>query len=316
VSSSNHPVAPRDAGDLYSEVFPTVPLRIKITNLLAVVLPFAGLVLAAVLLWGWGFSWLHLGLMLAMYTISILGVTIGYHRLFTHRSFRTYTPVRVILAIAGSMAVEGPVIKWVASHRRHHQRSDHEGDPHSPHLHGEGLGGLIKGIWHAHIGWLFSPDSPTIMNGVKDLLADPALRRVDRLFAVWVALGLLAPAALGWLVAGTWQGALLGFIWGGLVRVFLVHHVTFSINSICHIWGSRPFRSDDHSTNNALFAILGMGEGWHNNHHAFPTSARHGLHWWQVDVTYWVIKLMSWTGLAWDIRRPSAAAMEARRVRQ
>jgi stearoyl-CoA desaturase (delta-9 desaturase) len=305
---------PADDQPLYTEVFPTVPLRVKITNLLAVVLPFAGLVAGAILFWGWGFDWLHLGLMLGMYLISILGVTVGYHRLFTHRSFRTYKPVQVILAIAGSMAVEGPVIKWVAMHRRHHQRSDHEGDPHSPHLHGSGIIGMLKGFCHAHVGWMFKPDMPNIMNGVKDLLADPAIRRVDRFFAVWVALGLLAPAALGWILSHSWQGALLGFIWGGLVRIFLVHHVTFSVNSICHIWGSRPFQSNDHSTNNLLFAILGMGEGWHNNHHAFPTSACHGLRWWQIDFSYYVIKLMSWVGLAWDVRKPSAAAMEAKKA--
>ncbi|MCE9553199.1 MAG: acyl-CoA desaturase [Planctomycetes bacterium] len=299
---------------LASEVYVAVPLRVKVINLVAVVAPFVGLGVAIALLWGWGFSWVHLGLMVGMYLVSIFGVTIGYHRYFTHRSFQTNRIMRIILAITGSMAVEGPVVKWVAIHRRHHQTSDHDGDPHSPHLHGEGLIGLLKGLWHAHMGWLFKPDAPNLMRSVRDLLDDRAILWVDRLFFVWVALGLLLPAGLGWAITLSWQGAILGFIWGGLVRMFFVHHATFSINSICHIWGSRPFRSDDHSTNNLVFGIVGMGEGWHNNHHAFPTSARHGLRWWEVDPSWWMIRLMQLCRLAWNVRVPSKAAMMAKKA--
>jgi stearoyl-CoA desaturase (Delta-9 desaturase) len=289
-----------------------IPVHIKILDLGAIIVPFLGLVLAIYLVWGWGLSWTHLGLMLGMYTVSILGVTVGFHRLFTHKAFETNRVVKCIVTICGSMAVEGPVIKWVAMHRRHHQFSDRDGDPHSPHLHGLGMREWFKGIWHAHMGWLLKPDAPDLARYVRDLVSDRMLRALDRTFTLWVAVGLLLPAGLGALITQSWTGALLGFIWGGLVRIFLVHHVTFSINSICHIWGSRPFRSHDHSTNNFLFAILGFGEGWHNNHHAFPTSARHGLKWWQIDVTYIIIRLMGAVGLAWNIRVPDARAIAAK----
>lgn len=312
VNATAPEVAAADSAEseLQSEVFvEQVPLRVKVANILAMLIPLAGLIAAAALTWGWGFSWVHLGLMVGMYLVSILGVTIGYHRLFTHKSFATTRTMKVILAICGSMAVEGPVVKWVAMHRRHHTKSDKEGDPHSPHLHGETFGEMVKGFWHAHIGWMFRPDAPDIMDGVKDLLEDKSIRWVDSLFSVWVTIGLFLPAALGWAITGSWKGALLGFLWGGLVRVFLVHHVTFCTNSLCHIWGSRPYRSNDQSTNNAIIGILGVGEGWHNNHHAFPTSARHGLRWWQFDLTWICIKVMSWVGLVWDIRLPSAEAL-------
>jgi stearoyl-CoA desaturase (Delta-9 desaturase) len=212
------------------------------------------------------------------------------------------------------MAVQGPLLKWVALHRRHHQHSDKEADPHSPHAYGSGVRGMLRGMWHAHIGWLLKPDGPGLRKYVVDLVPDRVVRAVSRLFPLWVAVGLLLPALLGGLIAGSWKGALLGFLWGGLARVFLVHHVTWSINSICHLWGSRPFRSHDESRNNVVFGILGMGEGWHNNHHAFPSSARHGLAWWQVDVSYWIIRGLAAVGLARNVRLPSAAAIEAKRV--
>jgi stearoyl-CoA desaturase (Delta-9 desaturase) len=305
---------PADAAPAEHTQTGSVPPISRIESLIAVVVPFLGLVAAIYFLWGRGFSWLQLGLFLGMYCVSILGVTIGFHRLFTHRSFQTFRPIQFILAIAGSMAVEGPLVKWVANHRRHHQMSDRDGDPHSPYEFGTGILGMLKGLWHAHAGWLFCADQPGLARYVPDLLTDRALMITSRLFGLWVALGLLIPALIGWLVTGSWMGALFGFIWGGLLRVFLVHHVTFSINSICHIWGGRPFRSHDHSANNLVFGILGMGEGWHNNHHAFPTSARHGLKWWQIDVTYLIIWAMSRLGLAWKVHVPSAEAMMAKRV--
>lgn len=286
----------------------------RLVILLAVVIPPMGLVVGIVLLWGSGVDWIHLGLLVGMYVLTILGVTVGYHRLFTHRAFETIRPIRIGLAILGSMAVQGPLLKWVAVHRRHHQLSDAPGDPHSPHVHGQGIGRMLRGMWHAHVGWLFRADVPGLRRYVQDLLPDRPLRAVSALFPLWVAMGLLIPAVLGGVLTGTWLGALLGFLWGGLARIFLVHHVTWSINSICHLWGERPFYSRDESRNNFVFGILGLGEGWHNNHHAFPTSARHGLFWWQIDLSYWVIKGLAAVGLAWKVRLPSAQLMAIRLI--
>ena len=286
----------------------------RVVNLFVVIVPFVGLLAAIILLWGRGFSWIHLGLMLGMYCLTILGVTVGFHRLFTHKSYETSRAVKLILSVLGSMAIEGPLIKWVALHRRHHQHSDRVDDPHSPHVHGKGFSGLVMGLWHAHMGWMFRPDSAELPRYVADLVNDSMLCRVSKQFTLWATIGLLFPALLGGLLTWSWTGALLGFIWGGLARVFLVHHVTWSINSICHIWGGKPFRSHDESRNNFLLAILGMGEGWHNNHHAFPTSARHGLKWWQIDVSYLIIRGMAAVGLAWDLRLPSAQAMMMKRA--
>jgi stearoyl-CoA desaturase (delta-9 desaturase) len=278
----------------------------RIATLLFVVVPFLGMVAAVVLLWGLGFGWVQLGLLLGMYVLTALGITVGYHRLFTHRSFETGRTVKIILGVLGSMAVQGPLLKWVALHRRHHQYSDHQGDPHSPHHYGQGLVALLRGSWHAHVGWMFRPDPPDLPRYVMDLRQDGLLRTVSALFPVWVVVGLLIPAVLGGVLTGSWIGALLGLLWGGLARVFLIHHVTWSINSVCHLWGRQPFRLTDESRNNFVFGILALGEGWHNNHHAFQTSARHGLRWWQIDVSYWVIRLLALLGLAWRIRLPTS----------
>ncbi|MHC4234789.1 MAG: acyl-CoA desaturase [Planctomycetota bacterium] len=264
--------------------------------------------------WGWGFSWIDLVILAAMYTATGLGITIGFHRLFTHRSFETIRPVRILLAVLGSMAVHGPLLRWVATHRRHHQHSDQVEDPHSPHRFGGGFLGVLAGWWHAHIGWIFKPKAPGLDRYVRDLQKDVVLRHVSRLFGVWVALGLVIPAIAGGLITGTWPGALLGFLWGGLVRVFLVHHVTWSINSVCHLWGTRPYESGDESRNNVVCGVLAFGEGWHNNHHAFPTSARHGLRWWQLDLGYLVICVMKWLGLAWRVRVPARERTVTKRI--
>lgn len=282
-----------------------VTLSARITNLLGVVVPLAALAVAIALLWGVAFSWQYLVIMAAMYLVTGFGITIGYHRLFTHKSFRTPRPVAALLAIMGAMAAEGSLMQWVSAHRLHHQHSDQHGDPHSPHLHGNSLLAALNGMWHAHIGWALKKrkDENTGRN-TRDLNKDPWLRFVNRLFPVWVGLGLLIPAVLGGLMTMSWMGLLLGLLWGGLVRVLLVHHVTWSINSVCHIWGSRPYESRDHSRNNAIFGILALGEGWHNNHHAFPSSARHGLSWWQFDASYVVIRAMQMVGLASDLRVP------------
>jgi stearoyl-CoA desaturase (delta-9 desaturase) len=286
-------------------------LGIQLVNLALVIVPFAGLVAAGALLWGWGFSWVELGLLLGMYLLTGLGITVGFHRLFTHRSLQAGRVVRFVLAALGSMAAQGPLLRWVALHRRHHQHSDRPGDPHSPHHHGHGLVGLLRGLWHAHLGWVFQPEPPDLPHYTQDLVRDGVARVASALFLAWVALGLLLPALLGGLLTGTWAGALLGLLWGGLARIFLVHHVTWSVNSVCHLWGGRPFPGQDQSRNNLLFGILALGEGWHNNHHAFPTSARHGLRWWQLDVSYYAIRALALLGLAWNVRLPSKQALAA-----
>jgi len=283
--------------------------------LLAVIVPFAGLVAGAVLLWGIAFNWLHLAIMAGLYVATGLGITVGYHRLFTHRSFQAVAPVRAVLGVLGSMAVQGPILQWASNHRRHHQHSDRPCDPHSPHQHGEGVIGAIRGAWHSHMGWLFD-GSPFggLSHYVPDLHADRVTRWVSKLFPLWVLLGLLIPAALGGLFTMTWTGALLGFVWGGLVRIFLVHHATWCVNSICHIWGTRPFRSHDHSRNNPILGVLALGEGWHNNHHAFPTSARHGLRWWEFDLSYLVIRGLVLCRLAHEVRVPTPERLAQKRL--
>ena len=290
-----------------------ISLGLKITNIAAIVLPFAGLVATIVALWGWGFTWTHLFVMIGLYVATGFGITIGFHRLFTHKSFETNRFCQAVFAIIGSMAVEGPVFTWVATHRRHHQHSDDEQDPHSPHLHGEGYKGLLKGMWHSHCGWLFDKEYPKLQAYIPDLMKSRMLVWINKTFTLWVVIGLLIPTVIGGLATMSWGGALIGFLSGGLARVFLVHHLTWSINSVCHLWGSRPYRSHDESRNNVVFGVLAMGEGWHNNHHAFPTSARHGLAWWQFDASYYVIRVMEWLGLAWQVRVPAPEAMAAKR---
>jgi stearoyl-CoA desaturase (delta-9 desaturase) len=285
-----------------------------LANFIAVFVPFLGLGGVVVFLWGRGFHWLDLWLALGMYVVTAVGITVGYHRLFTHRSFETYRIVQFLLGVFGSMALQGSLLKWVGLHRRHHAYSDRPGDPHSPHLHGGGLRGLLVGLWHAHLGWIFQADPPDLDHYVKDLSQSGLLRRVSALFPLWVLVGLLIPALLGGLIAGSWMGVWTGLIWGGLVRLFLVHHVTWSVNSICHIWGMRPYRSNDESRNNFLFGVLALGEGWHHSHHTFPTSARHGLRWWQIDVSYWIIRMLALLHLAWNVKVPSKQA-QARRLR-
>ena len=294
-------------------------LSVQLLNAAIVIIPTVGLIVGAVMLWGVALNWLALSLFAALYVGTGLGITIGYHRYFTHKSFDAPRPVQFALAAFGSMAAEGPLLLWCATHRSHHRHSDNPGDPHSPHTHGEEtISGTLRGFWHAHLGWLLNshvfsrpgtndlgvPDS--MAKYIKDLGEDPMLVWFTRTWWFWVALGLAIPTAVGGLVTMSWQGALLGFIWGGLVRTCVLHHVTWSINSACHLWGTRPYRSHDHSRNNALFGVLGLGEGWHNNHHAFPTSARHGLKWFQFDLSWIVIWAMSKLGLVTNVKLPSA----------
>ena len=290
-----------------------LPLGHRIVNLIAILVPPCGLILAMALAWGWGFDWLHLGLFLGMYIISGLGITIGYHRFFAHRAFQTSRLVQAILGVFGSMAVEGSILQWVATHRLHHQHSDKDDDPHSPHLHGQGFLNMTRGLWRAHIGWIFEPCYSRLWEYVPDLRADRLIRVLSALFPLWVGVGLLVPMLIAGIITQSWTGALLGLIWGGLVRVFIVHHITWSINSVCHIWGARPFRTHDESRNNPIFGVLAFGEGWHNNHHAFPTSARHGLRWWQIDISYLIIASMARVGLVWNVRVPAPARIASKR---
>jgi stearoyl-CoA desaturase (delta-9 desaturase) len=288
------------------------PVSTQVANVIAVFVPLIGFIVAAILLWGWGFDWLHAAIFLGMYLVSAVGITVGYHRYFCHRSFRTYRTVQFLLAVFGAMAFEGPVLKWVAMHRCHHRHSDQPGDPHSPHLHGQGIWAMLRGMFHAHVGWIFNTDPKNLVRFIPDLQSDPMVRWLSRSWVLWAGLGLLVPSLVGGLISMSWTGALLGFLWGGLARVFLVHHITWSVNSICHFWGAQPFRSHDHSRNNFLFGVLAMGEGWHNNHHAFPRSARHGLQWWQIDFSYWLIVALSRIGLAWNVKVPESSRIAAK----
>ena len=242
-----------------------------------------------------------------LYVLTGLGVTIGLHRLLTHRSFKTYPAIRGIFAVLGSAAIEGPVISWVSDHRKHHAFSDRAGDPHSPHVdHGSGLRGALRGLGHAHLGWLFiHTERGSRERYAPDLLADPVVSFVDRTFFVWAIGGLAAAFALGGLIGGTWRAALTGLLWGGAVRMLVLHHVTYSINSLCHFFGRRDYVTGDHSRNLAWLAPLSFGEAWHNNHHAFPTSASHGQGWRQFDASALVIRTLERVGLCWDVVRVS-----------
>lgn len=278
----------------------------------AVVVPFLGFGAAIILLWGEGVTALDLGILAVMYLITGMGITAGYHRLLTHRSFETKPWLRAGFAIAGSMSVQGAPIHWVADHRKHHDFSDQPGDPHSPHTHGRpGWRGVFAGMWHSHMGWLFSRDDRAAASRyARDLKNDPTIVWVDKLFFVWVLLGLAIPFALGLAIGGTLYTGFTAMVWGGLSRIFLQHHATWSVNSVCHMYGKQPFEVDDQSRNNWAVAMVALGEGWHHNHHAFPTSAKHGLLRGQLDPSYLLIKGLESVGLAWNVRTPSDSAMQ------
>jgi stearoyl-CoA desaturase (Delta-9 desaturase) len=273
---------------------------------LFILVPFAALLAAVPLTWGWGLGWLDIGLAAAFYVITCLGVTVGFHRYFTHRAFKARRPLRVALAIVGSMALQGPITHWVADHRRHHAFSDRDGDPHSPWAFGTSPVAIARGFWHAHMGWMFDRNLTNAERFAPDLLADRDIARVHRQFGLWTAVTLVAPAAIGGLVTWSWWGALTAFFWAGLVRVSFLHHVTWSVNSICHMIGSRPFAARDRSANFWPLAILSMGESWHNLHHADPTCARHGVRRGQIDISARLIWLLEKLGWAHDVRWPTA----------
>jgi stearoyl-CoA desaturase (Delta-9 desaturase) len=274
----------------------------QLFNLSGVLLPFVGFLVAILLLWDRFVDWSSLAVMAVMYVLTVMGVTLGFHRLLTHRSFQTYKGVQYVIAAMGSMAVQGPVMSWVADHRKHHAHTDREGDPHSPHGHGSGLKGAITGLWYAHMGWLFDRSGQAEhARYARDLYDDRGMRIIHHTFGFWVATGIAIPAALGFALTGTARGAVEAALWGGPVRIFLAHHVTWSINSVCHFFGSRRFAVDDHSTNVFWLAPLSMGESWHHNHHTFPRSAFHGLRAWEIDPTGWVIRGMRRVRLAWNV---------------
>jgi stearoyl-CoA desaturase (Delta-9 desaturase) len=270
-------------------------------NIAAVALPFVAFCAAVAILWGHGVGLADLAVMAVMYALTALGITIGYHRLFTHNAFRARKPVQYVLAVLGSMAVEGPLSDWVADHRKHHAHTDVEGDPHSPHV-GEGSG--VAGLWHAHIGWLYRTQGQAATKRyARDIVEDRGLRLISRQFGALVLLSLAIPFLAGLLIHGTLAGALLTLLWAGLVRIFLLHHVTWSINSVCHFFGRRRFDVDDHSTNVFWLAIPSLGESWHHNHHAFPRSASHGLRAWELDPSAAVIWVLERFGLVSDVVR-------------
>ncbi|MHB8470058.1 MAG: acyl-CoA desaturase [Gaiellaceae bacterium] len=290
----------------------------QIVTLVAVVVPPLGLIAAMGLLWGIGFHWVDVALFAGMYVVCAFGTTIGFHRFFTHRGFQAGPVVKATLAILGCMTMQGPVTQWVTDHRKHHALSDQPGDPHSPHVgRGSGAWGAFRGFLHAHVGWMFA--NLGMEQGReygRDLYEDKLVRAIDRLYLLWVVLTLGIPFALGYAVGGTWQAALEGLVWGGLIRIAAYQHATFSVNSICHMFGRQDFRSRDEARNNWVVALLVFGEGWHNNHHAFPASARHGLRRSQLDVSWWVIRGLEKLRLVWDVKVPDAAQLERRRVAQ
>jgi stearoyl-CoA desaturase (delta-9 desaturase) len=271
------------------------------------VLPMLALLVAAWQVWGKALGWNDIFVFLIMYTATGLGVTVGFHRLFTHRSFKAKTSVRATLAILGSAAIEGPIISWVADHRKHHAFSDKPGDPHSPHVeHGHGVGGALRGLAHAHVGWLFiHTHRGRKTRYAPDLLKDPVIKRINDTFFLWAVLGFVVPFCLGVLFGGRLIDGLTGMLWGGLVRMLVLHHSTYSINSLCHFFGRRPYETDDESRNLAWLVPLTFGEAWHNGHHAFPTSSRHGLGRHQLDPSAFVINVLERLGLAWDVVRVS-----------
>jgi stearoyl-CoA desaturase (Delta-9 desaturase) len=279
--------------------------------LTVVALPFIGCCAAMVLLFDRGVSSVDVVLLVGMYSVSVFGIGIGYHRLLTHRSFDTKPFLRVLFAIMGSTAAQGPVLYWTSVHRRHHAHADKEGDPHSPHLH-TGSWRSLRGFWHAHVGWLFHHEITDIGRFVPDLLRDRGVFGVSQSYFLWVLSGLALPAAIGGAFGGP-TGALSGFVWGGLVRIALVQHTTWAINSVCHVIGTRPLKCRDLACNNALVAIFSFGEGWHNNHHSFPTSAIHGFEWWQYDLSGLVIRTLEKLGLAWNVKVPAQSLIDAAR---
>ena len=274
---------------------------------MVMVLPILGTIVATYLAIRDGITKMEIGIFLFMYLVTMGGMTIGLHRYFAHRSFETGPRMRVLLAILGSMSTQGPILSWVTLHRKHHAFSDRPGDPHSPHVHGNKVYGMLEGLWHAHIGWMYTENSNDWTYS-RDLMGERALFWVHRTYLYWVALAFLLPAVICGLLTMSWQGAALGFLWGGLVRCFVVNQSSWCVGSICHYFGSKRFETHDHSVNNYVVAFFTFGEGLQNNHHAFPSSARHGMSWWEPDFSGTLIHLLKAVGLAWNVYHPSEEA--------
>jgi stearoyl-CoA desaturase (Delta-9 desaturase) len=274
-------------------------------NIAAVVVPFVVVALAVPLLWGDWIGASDVIVFAIMYVLSGFGVTVGFHRMLTHRAFATHPATRYVFAILGSLSVQGPVIDWVADHRKHHAHTDQEGDPHSPHVgHGAGVRGALRGLWHAHAGWLWRTHGQARAHKyARELIEDPGMRRINRRFPLIALASLALPALMGLALTGALHGALTALVWGGFARIFLQHHITWSVNSVCHFFGRRRFDVKDQSTNVFWLALPSLGESWHHNHHAFPRSAAHGLRWWELDPSAALIALMRRLGLAWDVVR-------------
>ncbi|MEV4927150.1 acyl-CoA desaturase [Streptomyces roseoverticillatus] len=304
--TDDHPAPARSGGE---RLYVTVTAAI-------VVLPFLALGLAAWLLWGRLIHSTDVLLALSLYVVTGFGVTVGFHRGLTHGGYRATRPVRIALAVAGSMSFQGDVISWVATHRRHHAFTDRPGDPHSPYRYGTHLRGQLRGLAHSHVGWLFRNDPTPGERYAPDLLADRDIRAVSRAFPALCVLTLILPFALGWAIGGTWVHATTALVWAGLVRIALLHHVTWSVNSLCHVIGRRPFRTrrHDRATNLWPLALLSFGESWHNLHHADPTSARHGVDRGQIDPSAAVIRLLERLGWVHDVRWPTPDRVTSRRT--
>ncbi len=292
----------------------TVPLSTTSQVLIGVfvVIPLLAVIAAIPVAWGGWLGWTDVIIAAVFYTISAVGITVGFHRMFTHGSFKAPRPVRIAFAAAGSMAIEGNIAQWVADHRLHHSRSDEEGDPHSPWRFGTTKRAIAKGLVFAHVGWLFDGGQTSIARYAPDIAADKDLARIARFFPAFVLASLFLPAVIGGLVTWSWMGALTAFFWAGLVRIALVHHVTWSINSVCHVFGTRPFTTRDNSSNVAWLAIPSFGESWHNLHHAEPTSARHGALRGQIDLSAELIRVMEKLHLAKDVRWPTPARLASK----
>jgi len=297
-----------------ADQYPTGSPVQKLSACALIVLPLVGVVYVGYHLWGHGIGWLDLGLALGMYFFTGYGLAVGFHRMFTHTSFVPARPLKIALAIAGSMAIEGSLFTWVAQHRRHHAYADRTGDPHSPWRYGTGFWPQLKGLWHAHAGWFFVANPSEPERWIPELLEDSDLSFISRTAAVWAALSLLLPFGLGLVITRSLTGGLLALLWAGAVRVAVLHHVTWGVNSIAHMFGDRPFRTRDRSANVAVLSVLSFGDSWHNAHHAYPSLARHGVDRWQFDSAAAVIRTFERFGWASDVKWPEAVRLEVRRL--
>jgi stearoyl-CoA desaturase (delta-9 desaturase) len=309
-SNAERPRAKRDTAAINSPHLHRLQRR---HFLLFDILPFVGTLAALGLLLLHPLGWVDIALLAGMWLLTGLGLTVGYHRLFTHQSFSTSPAISVAFLVLGSMAGRGPMVSWVAMHRRHHERSDREGDMHSPNLHGQSPLGRLRGWAHAHLTWMFEHEYPNVAHYVPDLLRERTLMATNQRYYTWVVLGLALPALIGGVLTQSWMGALTGFLWGGVVRMFAVEHCMSAVNSFLHLMGSRPFNvRGDNSRNSGVLSLFTWGEGWHNNHHAFPYSAAFGLEWYQFDLGFLLIRALQGLGLVWNVKVPTRARIAAR----